>query len=524
MKLFLNKKFISGFLLLLFYALLLRPTQNHAFSLSFVDEQDNFAIGDWLLRGKILYKDIFINHQPVPPILSAVIQKSTHPNSIFLLVKRHREMMLLISAISFILLTLRFGYPAFIMSILYELFKYILLGNAFLSESLSVFPVLYLTGILYELAVQKNKSLHKIDLFVIPLSLLGILFNLLPLTPFVAVSFLYILITIPKLQKKRLVITAIAITTAFLLFLSRFIDLGWYLHDNVLINILYFIPQEKAIPLVVTLGRIFLFPLLLFTQPHKDLYLLFQILSGAYILSLAHIIYQKKYLLALTSYLIVIMLNLRPLPLGEIYTGFHFLPLFSAFAFLTILQVKTVQIKIHHLVQNIGKILIYILFVLAAYSFGYRELIPQTNPASNWYINYSPFFDYGETLRLLSHPTDTLMIVPDAPLIYWQSRLFPSQRYYFVYGFIEYSPPLRKDVVSSLLKNPPTFIYIERDLYGYSMLAPFFKDYVQINHRNVPPRLYVRKAKLPDISNKQWHEVEKLGFSKFVPTPTPLPE
>src|SRR3989338_10370801 len=151
---------IFPFILLLFVYLFM-GYENKIFSFNFVDEEDNMAIGQFLLRGEKLYSDIYTNHLPVTYIMSSVVQKFTQPNSLPMLVKRHRESVLVWSFIWTIFLILRFG-PLWILSIIpYELTKHLLIGNIFLAESFAVFPSIYLTS----LALQKSRIISTKEYF-----------------------------------------------------------------------------------------------------------------------------------------------------------------------------------------------------------------------------------------------------------------------------------------------------------------------------------------------------------------------
>src|SRR3989344_1765887 len=79
--------------------------ENKVFYIHFVDEEDNLVLGKYLTRGEKLYSDLFSHHQPLAYIISAGIQKTTDPNSIALLIKRHREFLIVWSAIWLLLLT-----------------------------------------------------------------------------------------------------------------------------------------------------------------------------------------------------------------------------------------------------------------------------------------------------------------------------------------------------------------------------------------------------------------------------------
>ena len=121
-----------------------RSYQNQALSFHFVDEEDNLVLGKYLLQGEKLYEDLFSHHQPLSYVFSAGVQKLTSPNSIFLLIKRHREAVIFWAAAWSIFLVARFGLPMLLTVIIFEPLKIFLLGNLFLSESLVVYPLVYL--------------------------------------------------------------------------------------------------------------------------------------------------------------------------------------------------------------------------------------------------------------------------------------------------------------------------------------------------------------------------------------------
>src|SRR3989344_4430053 len=121
-------KFFYFILIIIFFLTLIKPTESHIFNIALRDEEDNFTTGKWILEGKKIYQDFFLQHQPLPTLMSAIVQKTTNPNSIFLLVKRHREFIFLYSFLFGALLTLRFGYLGLLITIAAELLKTALLG------------------------------------------------------------------------------------------------------------------------------------------------------------------------------------------------------------------------------------------------------------------------------------------------------------------------------------------------------------------------------------------------------------
>ena len=112
---------ILSFLILLFFLLINGYFyQNKALALHFVDEEYNFVLGRQIIEGRKLYSEAFLNHQPLAPILSVPIQKITKPNSIFLLVKHHREAMIVYGILWLIFLYFRFGLAVLVFAPIFE--------------------------------------------------------------------------------------------------------------------------------------------------------------------------------------------------------------------------------------------------------------------------------------------------------------------------------------------------------------------------------------------------------------------
>ena len=50
------------------------------------DDCFNYVGGYFIANGKVIYKDFFFNHQPIPALISYVIQAVTNPINIFELI------------------------------------------------------------------------------------------------------------------------------------------------------------------------------------------------------------------------------------------------------------------------------------------------------------------------------------------------------------------------------------------------------------------------------------------------------
>lgn len=507
------KRFLFCLVVILFFILLIKPLQKNIFSLQFGDEEDNFVTGQWILQEKKLYKDIFFIHQPSLVLLSATLQKIARPKNILFLVKYHRVAVFLYSALWSLFLTFKFGYPALIFTLLYEFSKFALLGNLFLAETLVVYPIIFISSTIYKLL--KDKSPAFSELILCCASLIFIQLTLLPLTPLTCLAFSLIIIKLKKNERVKFlkILLVLIIFTIFLL--SPFISFTGYIKDTVLITLFEFIPQEASYPLSVAIKRIFFSPIVSFGLPNEGFFLILKILSGCYLLSSLILIKRKKWLIVFIFYIMTVTNNFRPLPLGLFQAGFHYLPFYSLLLWVTILQFKEIYTldSTSFLGKNFVLGLSLTLFSFY-FLFGYKEFSRKNNPAEEWHVNYSNFFTYGETIKILADKKDSCLTIPAGPLIYWQSNLFPNSSFFYVLGFMKESKNLRKELQNSFEENPPTFLYIDEGKNITEILPDFLKNYQQITKDNKPSLFFIHKDKLTKISDSQWQKVKTYGFEK----------
>lgn len=500
--------------LIIFYALLFRPVERNIFSVQFVDEEDNFALATWVLKGKKLYQDFFWQHQPLPTLISAGIQKVNPVNSIFLVVKRHREFIFAFSALSFILLTARFGLIGFVVAVLYEISKFNILGNLFLAESLVVPAVLYCIGSITLLVINGKKSIHIFDLLIISASLLYITFSLLPLIPFVIASIVILLILLAKKMRAKFLLILGFLSGGVILLLSQFISFSAYIEDTININLREYALFDIKDPAVTVVGKILFFPFLIFSYPHNNFYLLLQLLSAAYLIGLVILLLKRKFKVAIISYVLFVTLSMRPWSYGTLYGGFHFLPAFAALIWLALFSIEKSLQLVYPLYKKFAYAAIIAVFIMWLGVYGLREFSRTTDQYNDWYIHYSPYFDYGETIRLLASPDDTLMISTAASLIYWQSKTLPNSRFFFIYGFMYESNKMRKLLSDSFQKSPPVFIYMEQDLAKDAIFSQYSGDYTRVSQNGKPSRLYIKTENFKKIPESAWEAVVRYGFGK----------
>src|SRR3989344_7603232 len=76
------KKLIGSVVVLAIFVIFWPVTERYSQSFKFADEDEHFAVGQLLDRGKRLYKDISLNHQQLIFITSQVVHRVFDPPNI----------------------------------------------------------------------------------------------------------------------------------------------------------------------------------------------------------------------------------------------------------------------------------------------------------------------------------------------------------------------------------------------------------------------------------------------------------
>ena len=137
--------------------------KNHLYTFHFVDESENILAGKLILQGERIYKDFFVQHQPLAYFISAGINKLFAPSDLVQTIKIHR---LTILFWNFIWIgTMFFINPLFTLtfSAIWEIVRFELFGSLFLSESLTLYPlVLSLLVILKQFHTKIHRVLESL--------------------------------------------------------------------------------------------------------------------------------------------------------------------------------------------------------------------------------------------------------------------------------------------------------------------------------------------------------------------------
>lgn len=493
----LNRKRISLITLLLFLFLSSVFYFNKSSSIHFVDEDDNMVTGYYLANGEKLYKDVFSHHQPLTYVVSAAINKSLPTQTMSTFVSNFRMFVIFWAFIWNIFLFFKFGQKIIIFSVVFEITKIFLLGNLFLAESLSVYPLAYLILSLYE---NKN-TLRNIDDLSLGLCMGLVSLLLLPLWPLLI--FIYLLLLLKAKQKVQfLSFSSIGIIIIAILTLPFLSPLG-YLRDSIFINIKYYIPLTSNASSLQNYFHSLFSPIeAVFSSSTNFSSLTIKVLSIILLTNFV-LLAKKKRSWIIASFLILLFLsNIRYVnPNAQFYEGFHLLPWFSV---LVALSIRSSEINLQN--KNYKKIIIFLFVLLLPLVLisGLSKLFSWNNKPLDYHVNFSTRQDTGMAIKTISNKKDTAFVTLD-PLVYWQSSVRPATKFIFYYGWMNNVPELKKEMDNMLLANP-SFYYCECE-------NPNVNIYKEIKRNGKKSGLFVLNKKMPELTENDLRKLKLYNFS-----------
>jgi len=480
------KKYFALLLgLILILGLSWRINQERSLSLHFVDEEDHISGASLINRGYRLHEQIQSNHQPLVYFGSAAIQKLTQPDNIFMLIRRHRQAVFVYGALWSLLIVLRFSYPGLIFVFFFEWLKYGLLGNLLLMESLAVYPAVYIFFNLLEQKIPKT-----LELVFLGFSGFLILFNLVPLWPWLGLMLLLILL---KVKKQIVWLIAGLIVPALILF-SFYSPIAWF-RETVYNNWLYAIPALNQIKTLADWLKIIGFPFTAFSATNS---LQAQFISLFFVTYLLAAWFNRK---LLWLYPVLLLANNRVLsPAAAYYEGFHLLPWLGLL--ITIFAFFGAKLKLKFILP----LTIWAVILLLNKNMPYFN---KTDPDYEYYVNYSTIDDYNFAVKNIASSSDRLAVTANWPLLHWQTAPQLATRQLVYYGWEPGVPELKADYQRVFFgDNPPEIIY------GNDEPVLLSQKYVNIIRHGKPTELFVRSDRFAKITDSQWTALTTRGFAK----------
>ena len=475
---------LAVFLAIIISLLTLSFYRSHIFALHFVDEDDNIVIGNYLREGQSLYSEVFSQHQPSMFVISSWIQSSLSIDNVLMVIKRHREFMIAWSILWFLILTARFGWPLLLSGAVIELAKISLLGNLFLAESLVIYPLLYFVAHVF--SPRKNISIS--EKIILSLIFWILWYSLTPLWP--VLIMLAFVMYVQTATDKQFHWIFLAIAGFFLLGLISTTTIYDYFYNALYINYKYYIPLTTPVGFFESIFKAFFAPLMAIISPKTgELLILIRILSVGLIINLAALVLHKKIIKAITIVIVLGLTSLRYIDPGDtLYGVFHMLPWFVLLVIFNFIPFT--KIRLHHIV-------IWLIILISSLSVASRNLFDYRDPATDFYVHFSPSSDIREAVKILTQSSpQTIWVEPVSYYPHWRTGATPYTNMINYYAWMDKTEPMKSDLVAHLKNELPTIVWAETQLG----IGEYLSHYSAIKRDGKPSGLYLRSDKTKEIT------------------------
>lgn len=492
---------------LFLYGLLLTVLYGKMGSFGCFDDCSSYMAGWFLLKGKVLYEQIFFNHQPLAAYISAVVQLLGNPESIYQLVLFHRLFVYVFAIVFGLLLLRKFKTRALLFLLMYESTKYYFFGDRFLAEGLIVYPLAYLLGLV--LTGLHKKTLSLLDLFVGTFSVWFVIWMREPYVPlalFLYMGFLFFL----KTNKLRIIsVSILGLASGALFLLFPFYD---YYFSVITVNTSFHLQQPLTFE---ELLKSFFYPVAIFFYGRETPLRLYEMVLSGVFLSLFFFTTRQK---GTVKMLIIIFLslglaNLRPtVPGMEYYEAFHMLSWYSLFLFsLCFLLFQVRQYKFPLVFRG----LVVVIFVsLLVFLFSPSSYIREkTDSQRLFYEGYNQYYTAGEVVRRLSTPDQTLFLDGWNDLIYWQADRTSPYKYSWYTSIMSGFPRYTLAREELLEKTPPDFFYGACNEWPFSHVSKnFLSRYDRFSFSGKPTCLYIKTSNVSSLTSSKKEAVKSFGY------------
>ncbi|MBI2404844.1 hypothetical protein HYV22_01540 [Candidatus Gottesmanbacteria bacterium] len=472
------------FLLIPFWIFLRHVYRDRIPAFGCFDDCFNYMGGYFLLAGKRLFSEIFFNHQPLPAYMSAAIQFFGKPDGIYLLIHQHRMFIIYFSFIADALLVFRFGLVGLGFAVLFESTKGFLFGEHFLAESMIVYPLVYLLGMIGE--IWRRRNISAIELVVVAIFTWFVVFSREPYIPLALAMFGYLLW---KHKWNRISLSIFLLMSAVSIGLHSISD---YFFNIITVNVSR--PGSEG-----NIWQIIFYPVLIFFGGTWNMFRIVEVSLALVFWTLVGVIIKKKPLQIAILFIFLSLANVRPTSPGEIYyAAFHHLQWYGLFIMSVLLLLAFARGPLAKGV-SIAFFGITAWALLNPQSYLYEKVDRQVE----FMTNFDRIFVIGGMVNILSIPQDTLFLDGWDDLIYFQAQRHSPYKYSWYTSSMGQFERFAKAREEMFAINPPTFYYGK---CVKDVVEPFPKmnDYVRLTTSKAPTCVFVHKSKIFGVSDVQW--------------------
>ena len=494
--------------LFIFFVIQFFGLRNHSQSFYFQDETEHVTLG-WMISdyGKTLYKDLSTNHQPLPIFMGALFSKVINFQTLFQLIEQLRIGMWLFHFLTGLLIVYRFRYKGLLPVLFVNSLSYLFFGWYVLAESLVLPALIIIFLYLFEVLMEKRRQ-HWLDILLISFSLFWVGFNLLPLWPFVTLSFLIFFFLLPRKQKMILVFSLVV----FLMLLFTQVPFFGWVEETFYHLIKYYLPYNKELG-SFGLVKVALLPLsgLFYLNHHVA-----RFISLSFIISIFlswKLLKKRKVKLwqILLLFVLFMTLNNRVTdPRKVFFEGFHLYPFIAGLS--TVFSYLVVKLKGFLSKKQFYFTMLVVVGLLINNSYW---LLERKNKVSEHNIQYGEQQAYVNALNTIKDEGDRLLTGADGyGYINIVANLPLADRQNFHLDWAYRVPKLQEEFQVLMKENPPEFIYFKPYSSDYYEHLGLEENYIHLlRDDGASTDLYVYKDRAEKISEEQW---QRFGEQRFV--------
>ncbi len=474
------------------------------------DDCFNYMGGYFLNSGKRLYSEIFYNHQPVMAYLSAAIQRIGAPDSLYGLILQHRMAGIGWAVLWDALLTVRFGWVGLGFSMFYEMTKGHVFGDRFLAEAFIVYPLVYLTGLVF--AQRRKQRLSALEYAGAAAGAWFVIFSREPYVPLALVLFVLLWWPARRLRAGKLSAALFLTASAVTVLVHPVYD---YFFQVVAVNAQTVAAGEIGQKNLLGAGifNIVLYPAAVFFGGKWNLFRTIEI-GVAVIFWSAFFLDSRKWKTKIPGtmvlFLILGLANIRPVPAGTIYyEAFQHLVGYGMLIAVTLFLLQSIS----GIFSGVKRFLVglFALVVISALLFPQSYLHDRVDRNAEFTQNYSVYYVTGEVVKQLSAENDTLF--PDGldDLIYWQANRHSPYPFAWYTSVMHEFDVYKNARLAMFQNNPPDFYYGNcRDSELLTKLPSYAEDvYLRFLWQGKPTCLYVHREMYERISREKLEAVSQ---------------
>lgn len=479
-------------------------------SFRFLDEENNIVPGYLMTQGLGLYKDIFMNHNPLTIVMSQIIQSVVKSDTLFDLIKLHRSFMIAFGLVANLLLLIRFGSKALVFVGIYEFLRFYISGQMFLAEGMIAYAIAYFMLLLIEIFITKRSKVLPKDILISTFLFSFIVLSREPYVPLAIVLYTLILSRVSKI--KYTLISAFLSATIISVFMLQF-NIPEFYKQVVLLNGPYATQETKVQGgMQIYSGILNLYEYIFAAITlDKPLYIILAVVNiTLFILVFTHFRRSNKRVALIQLSLLFLILFLAGI--RNFASGVEWFGMYRSIPYIVIL----ISIVSGLISKKMGTTILFFV-LLIAFTHPRSHFLEKRDNASEYYINYSPSYSVGSVFRMLcDDPSCTLHIDGLDIYPYFVSRLKPSYKYAIYYPLNEKYLDYQSIRQRSLTENSPSIYYDSACKVTPNKLPKSIEnDYIRLKEINLTGEIIgksciaVKKSIVSKLNNQSKADIRK---------------